>query len=772
MAVFDYFDTTYHPRTLLVDNYDSYTFNLLQLLLELGQTDDQILIIRNDQYTWEHVRDHILPFIDNIIISPGPGNPLCKSDFGICHDLIRSSGSFEGPILGVCLGHQGIAAAFGGYIRQCVVPVHGQICTVRVEEKKDKSGCPGGIGLFDGVPPVFKVVRYHSLTVSEDEFPESLEVLARATGSVKTLIMALRHKQRNIFGVQFHPESVCSEYGARIVGNFHQITRHSGPNIPKDVLAMSLRASDSCVWQRKAVSERQMRVVQRSVTLANCGNNNGSGDVGGALFEHLYSADPMPLWLDSARPADSAAAKLSVMASAATQDGGITVRYSVADRRVSISFWTWMQRMVDCTQAGEVPGVGFVGGWLGYFGYEMKAECMAAAGPGDRLGSGNEAAPMPDAQLSFVDRCMVVDHSVSPPVAHVLALVAANRPQAKHKQHQQQQEGKEDCRLDPSTVEDPLAAPCAGNSDKSTPVDLQADLGCTAYLGAIARAQELIAQGETYEVCLTTQFRASTLGPQTSQQMQQLYRHMRLVNPAPFGALLWYGDISVGIASCSPERFLSVSSGRIVEMKPIKGTCARAPEPKPTKAPNPMLLRAQWLEDDRQRAQDLRMNAKERAENLMIVDLIRHDLNWIAPGRVKVTRLMDIESYASVHQMVTTVRAQLDKHVGAVAALAHCFPPGSMTGAPKLRTTQILDSLEPGSRGVYSGCLGYFSVCGRADWSVVIRTAVVQCGELSVGAGGALTILSNAQDEWAEVETKLQAVLPGIQRYINEIDSI
>ncbi|KAJ1897491.1 para-aminobenzoate synthase, (PABA), partial [Kickxella alabastrina] len=649
MAVFDSFDTTYHPRTLLVDNYDSYTFNLLQLLLELGQTDDQILIIRNDQYTWEHVRDHILPFIDNIIISPGPGNPLCKSDFGICHDLIRNSGSFEGPILGVCLGHQGIAAAFGGYIRQCAVPVHGQICTVRVEEKKEKYGCPGDIGLFDGVPPVFKVVRYHSLTVSEDEFPESLEILARAAGSVKTLvngqlvdvrsseIMALRHKQKNIFGVQFHPESVCSEYGARIVGNFHKITRHSGPkymrgtkSIPEDVLAMSLRASDSCVWQRKAVSERRMRVVQRSVTLANCGNSNGSGDVGGALFEHLYSADPMPLWLDSARPADSAAAKLSVMASAATQDGGITVRYSVADRRVSIvkftrendnallllpqvrrelvaeidlacggseeSFWTWMQRMVDCTQAGEVPGVGFVGGWLGYFGYEMKAECMAAAGPGDRLvsGSGNEAATMPDAQLSFVDRCVVVDHSVGPPVAHVLALVAANHPQIKHKQQQEGEEGEEEdeeeglqwisalgfaeprlaaewadqqaARISAWTqtpVEDPLATPCAGNSDKSTPVDLQADLGRSAYLGAIAQAQELIAQGETYEVCLTTQFRASTLGPQTSQQMQQLYRHMRLVNPAPFGALLWYGDISVGIASCSPERFLSVSSGRI-----------------------------------------------------------------------------------------------------------------------------------------------------------------------------------------------------------------
>ncbi|KAJ2391649.1 hypothetical protein GGI05_002884 [Coemansia sp. RSA 2603] len=241
---------------------------------------------------------------------------------------------------------------------------------------------------------------------------------------------------------------------------------------------------------------------------------------------------------------------------------------------------------------------------------------------------------------------------------------------------------------------------------------------------------------------------------------------MRRRNPAPYGALLWYDDLQAGVASCSPERFLrvtpdktnTVSGDRRVEMRPIKGTCRR----------DPLADSA----EDRRRAESLRSDAKERAENLMIVDLIRHDLGWIARGgTVAVPGLMEIESFATVHQMVSTVCAQLPSDgVGDVGALAHCFPPGSMTGAPKRRTTQIIDTLE-GPRGVYSGCLGYFSASGRqSDWSVVIRTAVVdQAGaRVSVGAGGALTILSDPKAEWAEVETKLHAALGGIEQYILE----
>ncbi|KAJ1813750.1 para-aminobenzoate synthase, (PABA), partial [Coemansia sp. RSA 2599] len=163
-----------HPRTLLVDNYDSYTFNLLQLLVHQclatnNRPESHILVIRNNQYSWEHVRDAILPHIDNIIISPGPGTPEKEDDFGICRNLILYS---KRPVLGICLGHQGIADCFGGRVVRASVPVHGQRCLVEV-------GQGDGGGLFDGIPREFMVVRYHSLVV---EGSDQLEILARARG--------------------------------------------------------------------------------------------------------------------------------------------------------------------------------------------------------------------------------------------------------------------------------------------------------------------------------------------------------------------------------------------------------------------------------------------------------------------------------------------------------------------------------------------------------------------------------------------------------------
>ncbi|KAJ1825441.1 hypothetical protein LPJ73_009256, partial [Coemansia sp. RSA 2703] len=339
---------------------------------------------------------------------------------------------------------------------------------------------------------------------------------------------------------------------------------------------------------------------------------------------------------------------------------------------------------------------------------------------------------MPDAQLAFVDRCVVIDHGSRPPRARVLALVTNSgwRPEQSSDNEDDKRYGflawtenlgfkshssaaewvdrtvgaiKQWPDHKGSLSEHPIAI---ADSSREL-IDVHPALSRSEYLAAIDSAKELIRLGESYEVCLTNRFsvrmprHAAVL---TAQRMRALYLAMRRRNPAPYGALLWYDDLQAGVASCSPERFLrvtpdktnTVSGDRRVEMRPIKGTCRR----------DPLADSA----EDRRRAESLRSDAKERAENLMIVDLIRHDLGWIARGgTVAVPGLMEIESFATVHQMVSTVCAQLPSDgVGDVGALAHCFPPGSMTGAPKRRTTQIIDTLE-GPRGVYSGCLGYFS---------------------------------------------------------------
>ena len=268
----------------------------------------------------------------------------------------------------------------------------------------------------------------------------------------------------------------------------------------------------------------------------------------------------------------------------------------------------------------------------------------------------------------------------------------------------------------------------------------RADLEPADYLDAIAACKRRLELGESYEICLTTQLRAErALDP------FELYRLLRRINPAPHSAYLRFGDLAV--LSSSPERFLGLDRGRRLETKPIKGTAPRS---------------ADSAEDGRIAAA-LCADAKNRAENLMIADLMRNDLGRVCEvGSVEVPALMQVESYAGAHQLVTTVAGRLREDLAVIDAVRAAFPPGSMTGAPKLRTMQIIDRLEPAARGVYSGCLGFLSLGSCADLSVVIRTIVVAGEELSIGTGGAITVLSDADEELAELAVKAEPLLRAI----------
>ena len=268
------------------------------------------------------------------------------------------------------------------------------------------------------------------------------------------------------------------------------------------------------------------------------------------------------------------------------------------------------------------------------------------------------------------------------------------------------------------------------------------------YQEAFGRVQEHLRAGNSYEVNLTyRESRSSDIDPETA------YLRLRAANPAPYaGYLRHHADgRGVHLLSSSPERFATVDRRRDLVARPIKGTTPRGATP----------------EDDERLRHHLASDPKLRAENLMITDLLRNDLSMVCePGTVVVPALMEVESYATVHQLVTTVRGRLRDDVSTVAALRALFPAGSMTGAPKRMTMEVIDEVEATPRGVYAGAFGWVSGDGRADLGVVIRSLVaVPIGDhwrYTLGTGGGITVRSDVAEEWAETlwkSERLEAVL-------------
>lgn len=263
------------------------------------------------------------------------------------------------------------------------------------------------------------------------------------------------------------------------------------------------------------------------------------------------------------------------------------------------------------------------------------------------------------------------------------------------------------------------------------------------FLQAVTRIREHIAAGDVFQVNLTHRLSAPLVG-----SAWEFYRRLRRVNPAPCSAFLDGGDWA--IASASPERFLRVTPDGQVETRPIKGTRPRG---------------RTWQEDDAL-AGELCTSEKDRAEHVMIVDLLRNDLSRVcALGTVRVPALCVLESYATVHHLVSTITGRLAAGRDALHLLAAAFPGGSITGAPKIRAMEIIAALEPVARGVYCGAIGYVSATGAMDSSIAIRTCVVRGGTVHFGVGGGVVADSDPEAEYRETLDKawgMVAALPAV----------
>jgi para-aminobenzoate synthetase component 1 len=361
----------------------------------------------------------------------------------------------------------------------------------------------------------------------------------------------------------------------------------------------------------------------------------------------------------------------------------------------------------------------FVGGAVGYLGYELAAQIEELD-----FRSKDDLA-LPDLYFLLVDRLVAFD-----PVSNRLAVHAlgfADDP------------GEAGARADAAAdefrarLETPQASPAstAARAERMQRPPF-AFFDRASYADAVDFAKQEIAAGNAYQICLTHRVERDLAADSWS-----LYRRLRKLNPAPFASYFDLGEVA--IVSSSPERFLRLGPDRVAESRPIKGTRPRGAD----------------ASADRATRNELATSAKDRAENLMIVDLVRNDLGRVCEvGSVSVPDLMAIEDYAAVFQMVSTVRGRLREDRDRIDLIRAAFPPGSMTGAPKLAAMRIIERLEPVRRGIYSGAIGYLDVRGGLDLSVVIRTVLVKAGRAYVHAGGGIVADSDPSAEWTETQDK------------------
>ncbi|MCJ1267029.1 para-aminobenzoate synthase, (PABA) [Lobaria immixta] len=836
------------PRILFIDAYDSFSNNIISLLRT--ELDVDVTVIKID----EPIRDFIsfLKPFEAVVAGPGPGHPKNPGDVGWFNELWELKSRDLIPVLGICLGFQSLVLAFGGKVEELAEPRHGILKRIRTN----------GRSMFKGLHDI-SAVQYHSLHASIGDSPEGN--VARGTDWVsfsksrqmcpglrplawnlqvdnpsmsdtppsknpRAVLMAVAHAGRPFFGVQFHPESVCSNANARkvisgwwmIAQSWNQshrrqvsspmpvpmvaereVVRSSSPfdqKSPSTVRGLtSSRPTRSPInFEKENLDETGIASGGPIISTTDQNEKNGSyplprttkeltkvqvvsQSLGTAhitvpdICETLKIQNGEVILLDSElhqRPAVGTCSILGMI-----EPTSLKLEYNIGTNQVRHvqnghitavdlqphegTIFSYLKSFMKQHKAeggnSEIP---FWGGLMGYVTYEACLETIDI--PSSRQ------SKTPDLSFVFVERSIVFDH----------------RRQRLHVQSIKANDWDWIYRTVSSLQEFRSAAQRpAFSTSFPTRLSLPNE---HVYKSQIRDCQTFLRQGESYELCLTTQ---CTVQTPRSLSPWSLYLRLREHNSAPFAAYLRLGPLT--LLSSSPERFLSwsrpavlkhpkaskpttvhglgsVAAGfhqktSICQFRPIKGTVSRKPKD-PTAQPVDLAQATAILSTD-----------KERAENLMIVDLIRHDLHGVVgSGNVHVRKLMVVEAYATLYQLVTVIEGTLhinddededgdddgqkdeDPLVGlpqkrlphhfdsnhhhhhhsnnnsnnsnnnktGIDVLAASLPPGSMTGAPKRRSCALLQKLEHGrNRGVYSGVVGYLDAGGGGDFSIVIRSA-------------------------------------------------
>ena len=807
------------PTILFIDAYDSFSNNIRCILeedLDVQVVEVKIDTIINNFHEW-------IRSFDAVVIGPGPGHPANPKDVGLIDKIWQIGENAVVPVFGICLGFQSLVLAHGGSVTELPNPRHGIIRTVRTSCNE----------VFQR--RMIQAVQYHSLHASlsdlqgkpDDPLPEDQSSLWSSTSQCPDLIplawdcssdnvddeasshfsanpqailMAVKHRTKPFYGVQFHPESICSDRHA--LGVLHAWWKQ----------AQKWNDAHEIISQGSSSRQSRLHSPMSPLSCHKANPGDSAPDAGPhrqVLFEDFDLPQTLKvpqicaslnltssncIVLDSEPHLSPELGRYSIIG--IVDDCTPILSYYLADGYFTLSstakgtiaksdqdscdVFGFLKDFMESNKAtgGDVK-IPFWGGFMGFISYELGLTTIGVALTTSSQGTHKR----PDISFAFVERSVVLHHEHQ--LAYVQSIRADDLPWV--------ESTSMDLQLLLQPTQDLKVA-----REPNTRIEMPCE---STYKDAIRKCQTTIAHGDSYELCLTS--RATIRIPDRRLASWPLYLRLREINPAPFSAYVRLGPLT--LLSSSPERFLCWSRPKtsktdpskavsICQFRPIKGTVKKqAHESAPLVG----------LEE----ACNILSTPKEKAENLMIVDLIRHDLHGVAgPGNVRVSKLMSVEEYATLYQLVTVIEGDLispaTPETDTLAAVDHgengvrqngydgglnpnakirkaqdktgidvlaaSLPPGSMTGAPKKRSCQLLQSIEQQKpRGVYSGVVGYMDVGGGGDFSVVIRSAVrwddeqKEGGddEWTIGAGGAVTSLSTEEGEWQEMLAKLKSTL-------------